>query len=83
MLALNRIKVFIVIFLLLLTGCASSSDMERRANNHAKAGNYYQSIGQPGVAQGEYSRSKKAREDAEGLFPFLVELVNLLQRKSN
>ena len=78
---MKKSKYFVVVFLVVTTGCASSTSLEKRANNHAKAGNYYESIGQPNVAREEYNEAKKNREHANDAFPLLVELFNLFNKK--
>ena len=64
-----------------LTGCASSSSLERSANNHAKARDYYESIGQPGAALEEDNEARKDLDSATDLLPMIVEVFNLFSEK--
>lgn len=66
-----------------LSGCASSSDIERKANMHAKSGEYYESIGQSTAAREEYNAANESRDSADDLFPILVELFNLFTKKKD
>ena len=73
------LKLIIMIILsLVLSGCASSSDLSARAKNNEKAGRYYESIGQPQAAQREYElAAQHAKQSEEGetiLFDILWEL---------
>ena len=71
----------LIIFCITITGCASSSDLEKSANMHAKAGDYYESIGQPHAADEENKLASKKRKDANKVDSILVELFNLLTGK--
>lgn len=53
------------IFCLSLGGCASSSDLSALSKNNAKAGRYYESIGQPQAAQREYEAAAKHKKQSE------------------
>jgi hypothetical protein len=78
---LKEIKYFVVTCLVVITGCASSSDIEKSADNHAKAGSYYQSIGQPNAAMEENRQARKERDDATGFITLFVDLINLFNKK--
>ncbi|ALO34683.1 hypothetical protein CMT41_08085 [Colwellia sp. MT41] len=49
----------VIILSLILGGCASSSDLKEMSSRNAKAGRYYESIGQPQAAQREYELAAK------------------------
>ncbi len=70
-----------VLSVLILSGCVSSADLERQANHHAKARDYYESIGQPEAARQEAKAANEAWEDASGLLPLLIELFILSKEK--
>ena len=76
-----NVKFIFILLLSTLTGCASSSDLERSANRHAKAGDYYESIGQPNTAREEYKQAKKDRDYATELLPILVDLFDFFNDK--
>jgi PBP1b-binding outer membrane lipoprotein LpoB len=58
-------KIIILIFSsLILTGCASSSELNKRAENNAKAGEYYESIGQPEAAKRSREMAQENNEDS-------------------
>ena len=78
---LKESKYLLIALMLIVTGCASSSDLEKRANNHSKAGIYYESIGQPNAAREEHNNAKENRDHANGVLPLLVELFNLFNKK--
>jgi len=73
--------IILISILLFVNGCTSSSDLEKRANLNAKAGNYYKSIGQNGAATEEYKSAAKNQKDANKLTPILVELFNFFINK--
>lgn len=66
---------------ILLSGCVSSTYLERHANQHAKARDYYESIGQPEAARQEANAANKAWKDASGLLPLLIDLFSLSNDK--
>lgn len=70
-----------VIATVVVSGCASSSSLERSANNHAKARDYYESIGQPDAAREENNEANKDWDNANDLLPVLVEVFNLFSEK--
>ncbi len=72
---MKQTKTLVIIMTLIITGCASSSTLEKRASIHAKAGEYYESIGQPNVAREEENLARKKRNRANDALPLLVELV--------
>jgi len=82
-LSMPRKIIISLTIILFFTGCASSSDLEKKANLHAKSGNYYESIGQPGAAREEYNETKEKRNRANKVMPILVELFNLFSEKGH
>ena len=80
---MNQLKkiTLVLTLLFLANGCASSSDIERKARMHAKAGEYYESVGQLAVAREEYRSANKSWDTANDLFPVIVELFNLFTNK--
>lgn len=74
-------KGFAIALVLLLSGCASSSDLENSAQRHAKARDYYESIGQHDAAIQEGKAAQEDRDDAGDFFPLLVELFNLFKKE--
>ncbi|MCH2055870.1 MAG: hypothetical protein MK214_04495 [Thalassotalea sp.] len=74
-------KVLTAASVLIMSGCASSADLERHANHHAKARDYYESIGQPEEARQEAKAANKAWEDASCLLPLLIDLFSLSKDK--
>jgi len=79
---LTNFKIIILIsILLIISGCASRSDLKKRANVHAKAGSYYQSIGQNGAATEEYKSAAKNQKDAHKPIQILVDLFNFFINK--
>lgn len=75
------IKLIFFIPLLILTGCTSSADLEKRASAHDKSGRYYESIGQPNAARDEYQQAKNDRDNANDAPAILVELYELFNDK--
>lgn len=73
----------VIITAIAMSGCASSTDIERKANLHAKAGKYYESIGQPGAAKEEYHSANESWQSADDLFPLLIELFNLFSSEKD
>jgi len=74
-------RVFVLSLLFTITGCASSSDLEKQAKHHDKAGDYYESIGQSAVAREERDSANKNRDDAGEIFTFFVDLFYLFTDK--
>lgn len=70
----------LLVLLAFVTGCASSSDLEKSAQLHAKTGDYYESIGQPGAAKEENNATYKDRDQATG---FIAIFVDLFEHISN
>lgn len=64
-----------------ISGCATSSDFEKRANYHNKAGDYYDSIGQPDAAKREYREAAKNFDAANDAYPIIAELFQLFNEK--
>ncbi|NMP32547.1 hypothetical protein HII17_13355 [Thalassotalea sp. M1531] len=74
-------KIILLVFILLMTGCASSTSLKKQAENNVKAAEYYKSIGQPQVAEEEYKEANKNRDSASQLSSILVDLFNLFTGK--
>jgi lipoprotein NlpI len=78
---LNRSRVIVLAIFVVITGCASSSSLEKRADIHSKAGSYYKSIGQPTVAREEFKSAKENRDKANNIFSILVDIFNRYNKK--
>jgi len=78
---MNSFRVFTLVLVVIISGCVSSSDLGKKANVHTKAGDYYESIGQPNAAKQERNAATKAHNDSSDLFPLLVELFALFSEK--
>ena len=64
--------------ILIIGGCASSSDLAREAAMHQKSSAYYQSIGQPEAAKSEAQLAKQDKDrmfDVDTLFIDLLEAI--------
>ncbi|GHE91017.1 hypothetical protein [Thalassotalea profundi] len=72
-----KVTSLMCVFVFVLSGCVSSSDLEKRAAIQAKAGDYYASIGQPQAAAQSHQAAKDNRKDAIKGGPLLVELFEL------
>jgi hypothetical protein len=69
----------IVTFLVLIfsiSGCSSYSELKKSSANHAKAGEYYESIGQPEAASEERQLAHRDRKRALKLDAVLVEIIS-------
>ena len=62
------------ILILVLNGCASTSELNKRADNNEKAGDYYESIGQPEPAKEERKMVRENREDSRKFKATLVDI---------
>jgi len=69
-----KLKV-IIISSLTLGGCASSSDLKEMSDRNAKAGRYYESIGQPQAAQREYKLAAKHKNKSEDDDAFWINIL--------
>ena len=69
-----RLQIIGLILLMFITGCSSTSDLNKSAEMHSKAGDYYQAIGQNHAAREEYQQADKIFERANNVFPLLVDL---------
>ncbi len=67
----------IIIFLLtlILSGCASNSALNKKADNDEKAGDYYESIGQPEAAERSRKMAQDNRDDSLSFEAILVDLL--------
>ena len=66
-----------LLFVILLSGCSSSSDHMRKANQHAQAGDYHQSTGQSHAAQKEYKASDKHKKKAADPESIIFEILEI------
>ncbi|MBA6417377.1 hypothetical protein H4J50_15295, partial [Colwellia sp. 6M3] len=67
-----RLQIIGLILLMFITGCSSTSDLNKSAEMHSKAGDYYQAIGQNHAAREEYQQADKIFDRANNVFPLLV-----------
>jgi len=68
-------NVIAFVFFFLLHGCSSSSALKKSAANNEKAGDYYESIGQPEVAKQERELAKKKHKRSNSIEVSLFELI--------
>jgi len=80
---MSKSNVCILVLIFLFTGCVSNSELNKRADNHDKAGDYYESIGQPQVAEQERRMAQKNREDSLEIDAVLVEIFKPKKGKKN
>ncbi|WP_448248478.1 hypothetical protein [Thalassotalea agariperforans] len=64
----------VFIFLIALNGCATSSALERSADNNVKAGKYYESIGQSEVAEQHRKIAAQNRKDSRKFSTLLFDI---------
>ena len=69
-----RLQIIGLILLMFITGCSSTSDLNKSAEMHSKAGDYYQAIGQDHAAREEYQQADKTFDRADNVLPLLVDL---------
>ncbi len=69
-----RLQIIGLILLMFITGCSSTSDLNKSAEMHSKAGDYYQAIGQDHAAREEYQQADKTFDRADNVFSLLVDL---------
>lgn len=69
-----RLQIIGLILLMFITGCSSTSDLNKSAEMHSKAGDYYQAIGQNHAAREEYQQADKTFDRADNVFSLLVDL---------
>jgi|TARA_B110000014_G_C19853123_1_gene442031 outer membrane protein OmpA-like peptidoglycan-associated protein len=70
----KRNMIFIILFLV-LGGCTSSSELKKRASNNEKAGDYYESIGQPEVAKQEREMAQENRKNSRKFETLLFDIL--------
>lgn len=73
---MKPIKISSIILLFAITGCVSSKSLEKSAENHKKASEYYKSIGQHTAANEESAIAKKNKDDSLGIIAILVDIFN-------
>ena len=78
---MSKSNLYLFVLTLLFSGCASNSELNKRADNHDKAGDYYESIGQPQVAEEERRIAQGNRDDSLKLDAILVEIFNAKKDK--
>lgn len=61
-----------------LSACTTSSHYQKSAQYHLKAARYYDSIGQPAVAQQEYSLAQESQKRALSPIPVMIEIFSEL-----
>lgn len=76
-------KFIIIILVLLLSGCISSSEYRKRANNNIKASNYYESIGQSIASNEEQKMALSNQKKARSIETFITDLFFLTLFKDN
>jgi hypothetical protein len=69
-------KIICIILLAAITGCASSASLKKSAGNHAKASEYYKSIGQNSAANEERALAKEDSDNSFGIIAILVDIFN-------
>lgn len=75
-------RIFTVIScVLFVSSCASTQSIEKQAAMHDKASDYYESIGQPGVAVEEHNLAKQKRNEADDFGPMVVSFFELFRKK--
>ncbi len=72
-----KMIVFIVV-ISSVSGCASSADLNKSAMNNERAADYYESIGQPGIADEERQLARDNYNDASSAEMIIVELISEL-----
>jgi|GEM_PF-2178110 len=70
-----KINIFILMLIPILNGCASNSALNKKADNHNKAGDYYESIGQPQAAQRQHRMAQEDRKDASSIEAILFDII--------
>jgi hypothetical protein len=70
-------KKLIVIFslIIMLNGCASSAELKKRSQNNTKAGDYYESIGQPEAARQEHEMARDNRNRSFSIETILYDIL--------
>lgn len=53
-----------IIIIFFVSGCSTNSELNYQADTHDKAGDYYESIGQPQAAERERSMAQENRDDS-------------------
>ena len=61
--------------ILTLTGCMSHSELKKRSEINAKAGDYYESIGQPEAAKRSRKISQDNKDDSLTIEAILFDLI--------
>jgi len=76
---MSNSKVFYLILIFLISGCTSNSKLNQRADNNDKAKTYYESIGQPQVAD-QISREAQGKNKGSSLLgAVLSEAAGVIQ----
>ena len=78
-----KIIMVCLILNLSISGCASYSELKKSSANHSKAGKYYESIGQPQVANEEHELAQRDRKKALKPEAIIQEIINAKAGESN
>lgn len=71
-----KINIIILFILsLILSGCVSNSELNKRAEYNEKAAVYYEFIGQPDAARREWKMAQEKRDDSLMLEVILFDLL--------
>lgn len=65
-----------IVFIVFASGCSTNSELNYQADMHDKAGDYYESIGQPEAAGRERSMAQKNRDDSLKVEAILSEIFS-------
>jgi hypothetical protein len=71
---MEKSNLFLLVLIPLFSGCVSNSKLNKVADNHDKAGDYYESIGQPQVAEKSREMAQKKREESLQVDAILTEI---------
>jgi hypothetical protein len=66
--------IILIVSSLILTGCASSSELNKITENNAKTGEYYESIGQPEAAKRSREMAQENIDDSLTIEAILFDL---------
>ena len=74
---LVKSRIIVIALLVTITGCASTSDFDKRASHHAKTARYFESHGQKRLANIEYGKAREERRESNKALPVFFELFNI------
>jgi hypothetical protein len=75
---ISMYKFKVLLIFLLLSGCSTTSNLNRLSDDSAKTARYYESIGQPQAAQREREASAKYKKESQEDKAFLADLLSWL-----